>query len=188
MFKRLSASLLVATLSTGLYSGATLAEGWEFLPVIDDDYEYKPQLSLIAGTASIDGSSESMSGVELAINCPLVKAPNAVIRQQISYATIESNGTKLKSFELNPHYMVVMSDKVQVGFGPGIGYLSADATGLSDSAITLQAGANVLYTAGKFTAGLELRHQVTVGSIKTNTGTDVDVDNTRFMAKVGYRF
>ena len=186
--KKTVTSILVAS-TLAISSQAAVASGWKFFPVQTDDYQFAPQLSVVAGTMKpADGDSGSISGLELAINCPLVKAPNGVIRQQISITSYDENGVEIQSFELNPHYQIDVAQDVAFGFGPGFGYLTADGAGLDDSAITLQAGATLSYTMGQVVIGAEARYQLAVNDMKTSTGADVDLDNTRFMLKLGYRF
>jgi hypothetical protein len=187
MKKQLASMIVLGTLGLGM--SPAQAEGWEFLPVTGDNYEFKPKLSLITGSMDpADGSSGTMTGLELAINCPLLKAPNGVIRQQVSYASYDENGVKIDSFELNPHYQIEVAQDVTFGFGPGFGYTWAETTGLDDSSFTLQAGASLNYSLGQVEIGAEARYQTLVSDIKTQGGTEVDLDNTRLMLKVGYKF
>jgi hypothetical protein len=186
--KKSIVSLVVAA-SLGLGASSVQAEGWEFLPIAGDGYEFKPKLSLITGSMDpSDASSGAMTGLELAMNCPLLKAPNGVIRQQVSYASYDEKGVEITSFELNPHYQIELAQDVTFGFGPGFGYVWAESTGLDDSAFTLQAGASLNYSLGQIEIGAEARYQTMVSDITTAGGADVDLDNTRLMIKVGYKF
>ena len=181
------ASIVVAG-SLSLASQSVLAEGWEFFPVTNDDYQFEPQLSVIGGNMDAgNGIDGTMTGVELAINCPLLKAPNGVIRQQVSYATFDENGVEVTSFELNPHYQVNVAENLEFGFGPGFGYLTAEGGTLDDSAFTLQAGASLSYSIDQLVIGAEARYQFAMSDLEAN-GNKVDMDNSRLMLKVGYRF
>ena len=129
-----------------------------------------------------------MTGLELSLNCPLLKAPEGIIRQQISFASYDENGLEIDSFELNPHYQLDIAPDLAFGFGPGFGYVSARGVGIDDSAFTLQAGASLNYTIGQIVIGAEARYQFMVSDIEANNGSEVDVDNSRLMLKLGYRF
>lgn len=187
MKKTFSSLAIAATLT--LSAQSVLAADWDFLPVVNDDYQYAPQLSLIGGSMDpSDGNSGSMSGIELSLNCPLLKAPEGVIRQQISFTSYDENGLELDSFELNPHYQINIAPDMTFGFGPGFGYVTAKSAAVDDSAFTLQAGASLNYTAGQIVIGAEARYQLMVSDIEASNGSEVDVDNTRLMLKLGYRF
>ena len=186
--KKSVVSILVAS-TLAISSQSALSSDWEFFPVVGDNYEFAPQLSVLTGTMDPgDAESGSITGVELAINCPLLKAPNGIIRQQISYTSYDENGVEINSFELNPHYQIEIAPNTTFGFGPGFGYLTAQAAGLDDSAITLQAGASLSHTMGQFVIGAEARYQLAVSDMKLNSGAEADLDNTRLMVKLGYRF
>lgn len=187
MNKSIAAAIVASTLS--ISSQAVLADGWELFPIVSDDYQYAPQLSLIGGSMEPgDGDSGAMSGLELSLNCPLLKAPEGIIRQQISYASYDENGLEIDSFELNPHYQIDVAPDVTFGFGPGFGYVSAQGTGMDDKAFTLQAGASLNYSIGQIVIGAEARYQFMVSDLEANNGSEVDLDNTRMMLKLGYRF
>lgn len=187
MKKSIAVSIVAGALS--ISSQVALADGWELFPVVNDDYQYAPQLSLIGGSMDPgDGDSGSMTGLELSLNCPLLKAPEGIIRQQISYASYDENGLEIDSFELNPHYQIDIAPDVTFAYGPGFGYVSAQGAGIDDSAFTLQAGASLNYTIGQVVIGAEARYQFMVSDIEANNGSEVDLDNTRMMLKLGYRF
>jgi len=187
MKKSFASIIVLGTLT--LLVQSVFAADWEFFPIVNDDYQYAPQLSLIGGSMDpSDSDSGSMTGIELSLNCPLLKAPEGIIRQQISYASYDENGLEVDSFELNPHYQIDIAPDVAFGFGPGFGYVSAQGAGIDDSAFTLQAGATLNYTVGQVVVGAEARYQFMVSDIETNNSSEVDLDNTRLMLKLGYRF
>ena len=179
--------MLAATLALSLQSAQ--AADWEFFPVVSDDYQFAPQLSLITGNINPgDAKNGSLTGLELAINCPLLKAPEGVIRQQISFARYDENGLEISTFELNPHYQIEIAENLDFGFGPGFGYISADGGNLDDSSVTLQAGASLSYHIDQVVIGAEARYQTLLSDMKTTNGSEVDIDNTRIMLKLGYQF
>ena len=187
MKSTMTSILFAAGLTLGLQSAQ--AADWEFFPVVSDDYNFAPQLSIITGNLDPkDGESGSLTGLELAINCPLLKAPNGVIRQQVSYATFDENGVEISTFELNPHYQIEVAPNLNFGFGPGFGYITAEGGNLDDSSITLQAGASLNYHIDQFVVGAEARYQTLLSDMKLPSGGEVDIDNTRFMLKIGYNF
>ena len=159
------------------------------LPILKEGYTFEPTVSLVFG-----GEGENLTdvtdgfvwGVEGAFNCPLLRTPGNNIRQRVSLTRYDEKGLELTSFELNPHYMIPVGEGVKVGFGPGVGYTSADLHGDSDSVFTFQLGTSATYQIGQFSAGVELRHQFTQDA-KLNNVKD-DLDNTRLLLKAGYRF
>ena len=186
--KKSIALILIASSLTISAQSASAAD-WEFLPIVDDDYQYDPQLSLILGSMSpSDGDSGSMNGIEFSLNCPLLKAPGGVIRQQISVASYDEGGVEITSFELNPHYQINLAPNLDFGFGPGFGYVMTEGPGIDESAISLQAGASLSYTVGQGVIAGEARYQMMLSDIELNNGDEVDLNNTRLMIKLGYRF
>ena len=182
--KKIGAALL---LTTAMTTQPVFAEGWEFLPGTSDDYQSEMTVSALYGImdpAPSGADSSGVVGVELALNCPLLKAPNGTIRQQASLTRYDEDGVELTTIEINPHYLVEMSDRLALGFGPGLGYLKADATGVSDGVFALQAGVSLHYNMDRLFIGAEARYQWTQEIDDTND----DMNNSRIIAKVGYRF
>ncbi|MEE9492938.1 MAG: outer membrane beta-barrel protein [Gammaproteobacteria bacterium] len=160
-----------------------------FAPILKQGYAFEPTVSILLG-----GEGENLSditdgfvwGVEGAFNCPLLKTPGNNIRQRVSLTSYDEKGLELISFELNPHYMIPVGEGFKVGFGPGVGFVSAELGGDDDSVFTFQVGASATYEINQFSAGIELRHQFTQDAEFNNI--ENDLDNTRFLVKLGYSF
>lgn len=168
---------------------AQAADGWNFMAGMDKDYVADPTLSLMVGNLDPDikgASSDTVSGVELSLNCPLLQPPTNKIRQQVSYSRYDKDGLKLSSFELNPHYVFEAAPGLGIGFGPGLGYVKAKTAGDSKGMFALQLGASLHYTAmGPLFLGAEARYQATQNS---DFAGQKGVDNFRVAVKVGYNF
>lgn len=180
----------VITLAVLLSVSAASAQAneWELLPILGDSYQFNPSVALIGGSVDFkDGNKINTGGVELSIDCPLLKPPHHTIRQQISYSTTDDNGVETSSFELNPHHMFNLSNKLQVGAGPSLGFTKVDTGTNDDTVFTYGVGASAKYnfTQNLF-LGAEVRHawsdDVDLG------GQTSELENTRALAKIGYQF
>lgn len=179
---------LISTLLLG--SGATHAAGeWSFMAWQDKNYVADPTLSVMVGNLDPDikgASSDTISGIELSLNCPLLQPPTNKIRQQVSYTRYDDQGLKISSLELNPHYVVETMPGLGLGFGPGLGYVKAEAGSESQGMFALQLGASLHYTAmGPLFLGAEARYQVTQSD---QFAGQKGADNLRIALKVGYNF
>lgn len=187
MKKQVSLGLLSALL---LGTGVAQAAGeWNFMAGMDKDYVADPTLSLMAGNLDPDignADSDTISGIELSLNCPLLQPPTNKIRQQVSYTTYDNQGLEISSFELNPHYVVETMPGLGLGFGPGLGYVKAETSTESEGMFALQLGASLHYTAmGPLFLGAEARYQVTQGD---DFAGQKGADNLRIAVKAGYNF
>jgi len=184
--------LAMLTILSALVTQPVIANelGWMLFPVIDDNYIGDHILSITAGSFDPDSrlaGSGSITGIELSMNCPLVKPPTNNIRQQISYTVYDENNLKVSSFELNPHYVVALSNDLSIGGGPGIGYVSVDSASKDPNLWAFQLGGSIHYTgAGPLFIGAEARYQLTEDS--AITATENNMDNMRAMIKLGYAF
>jgi opacity protein-like surface antigen len=184
--KRLTLALAGTAL---LSSAAQAADQWTWLPVNKDDYQAQPSIALLMGQLDPSGKldNETVGGLELSFNCPLLQPPSNRIRQQLSYTKYKKQGVeKIQNIELNPHYVVEISPGLEIGGGPGLGFVMVDKKGVgSGNVFAVQLGASLHYHNGPLFLGAEARYQVTQ---KDNFGaaTKSDVNNTRIMIKVGY--
>lgn len=187
MKKQASLGVLSALLLT---SGSAMAAGeWNFLAGLDKDYVAQPTLSIMAGSLDPDikgASSDTLTGLELSLNCPLLQPPTNKIRQQISYSRYDDQGLKISSFELNPHYVIEAMPGLGLGFGPGFGYVKAETAAESEGMFALQLGASLHYTAmGPLFFGAEARYQATQSDAFAG---QKGADNIRIALKAGYSF
>lgn len=187
MNNRRSLALVPALL---LAAGSAQAAGeWNFLAGKDKDFTAQPALSLMVGSLDPDisgASSDTFSGIELSLNCPLLQPPTNKIRQQISYGRYDDQGLRISSFELNPHYVFEVNPGLGIGVGPGLGYVKAEAGSESEGMFALQLGASLHYTAmGPLFLGAEARYQATQGD---DFAGQKGADNFRIALKAGYSF
>lgn len=181
-----------------LVSQSVQAEGWQFLAGKEPGYKAEPIISLMAGQMSPDDSdldSGTIIGAELSLNCVLLQPPTNRLRQQISVTrydeTIDGVDLTITNIELNPHYVVEVAPNVEVGGGPGLGFVmtSADFDGSKDpNYFAFQLGASVHYTGLPVFLGAEWRYQMTTDEEFVSGGTKDDINNSRFAVKVGYAF
>lgn len=179
----LSAGLVLASFTSTSYAGE-----WEFLPVTGQDYQFGPAVALMVGQFNPkNGDSSSVTGVELSIECPLLKPPSHHIRQQISITQVDDDGLTVLSVELSPHHMFRFSPKFEAGFGPSLGLTKAELGGddATEFAYGLGASARFDVTPNVF-VGAELR-KVWMGDV-TLDGATANLGNTRAAVKMGYQF
>lgn len=167
--------------------------GWEFLPITGDSYQADLAVAVVGGRTEVDSKVDndnndtSTLGIEASINCPLLKAPNHTIRQQVSYVETDKEGLATKSFELNPHHMLEMGDKMQAGFGPSLGSTKIETRTGDDTVFTYGLGASIRYD---FTESVFMGGEARYAWSKDIDIVDVDkdFDNFRMLIKVGYQF
>lgn len=179
----LSTTLVLIGFSSTLY-----ASEWKVFPVIGPDYQFKPAVALVVGQFSPeDGDSSSVIGVELSLECPLLKPPSNHIRQQISINQVDDDGLTVSSIEINPHYMYSISPQFEAGFGPSLGVAITELGDVDETDLTYGLGASARFdVTPRLFVGAEFRKawmdDVTLDGVKANLG------NTRAAVKVGYQF
>jgi hypothetical protein len=187
MRKRTTALALGGALLAG--SGPAMAAGWEFLPAANPGYEAEASLAVMGGLQDPDVAGVDASdayGFELSLNCPTLKPPRGEIRQQISLTGFDKDGLEMASLELNPHYLVPLGENLDLGLGPGVGFVMAEGPRHDDGVFALQAGASLHYRSGGLFLGAEARYQVTQ---EANLGRgDGDLNNYRLLGKAGINF
>lgn len=179
---------ILAVAITGA-SGAASAGGWDLFPVTGADYKAEPTLAVIGGAMDPDFSdadSDALYGLELSLNCPLLQTPSNRIRQQLSVTHYDEDGLEMVSVEINPHYVVPVSDGLEFGFGPGLGVIDVDSGSDSETLLGLQAGMSLHYRRDAMFVGAEARYQVTTE--EEFAGVDRDADNSRYLLKAGINF
>jgi len=182
-----STTLLAATMAFPLI---VQAEGWQVLPVMKSGYKADTALAVVGGVMQAKDDNKdifSPMGVEVSINCPLLKAPNHTIRQRISYLQSDKNGFKTQAFELNPHHMYKVAENVTAGFGPSIGYTKVENSSGDDGVFTFGIGASARYELPKnLFIGAEARY-VKAQEFEI-AGKKTGFDNARALVKFGYQF
>lgn len=168
------------------------AKETKILPILtDDNYCFNPSVALIGGYTKYDEADNgtSMYGAELSIACPALQLQSLNIRQQISFVhATEKDKFSSNSLEFNPHVIFKADDKLQVGVGPGVGIVFADADGETDTVIGLNIGASANYdVTPRVFVGAEARYQWGLADADFN-GNKVSLDNYRTLLKVGYHF
>lgn len=153
-------------------------------PIAESDYRPNPVVSLLGGSMTPkEGDAGSVVGVELSLDCPLFQPPTGQVRQQISYTVYDKNQVQVTNIELNPHWMSEISENFTAGFGPGLGLVQTSVSGgESESYFGLGFGASASYRASSLQLGAEYREQL------TQTKNEADLNNSRFLVKVGYIF
>ncbi|MDX2469551.1 MAG: hypothetical protein QNL04_03125 [SAR324 cluster bacterium] len=172
----LSASFLIAL--SPVYA-ETEVEGNVAFPVIESSYSPNFAPSLVGGSITpTEGDSYSLVGVEISLDCPLFQPSGGNVRQQFSYAVFSKDDVSGTLIEINPHWMNNLSENVTIGFGPGLGLATVEATdGESTSYFEVGAGVSLSVKAGSILFGADWR-QMSAG----------DFDNSRGIVKAGYSF
>ena len=187
MYKHTIALAIGGALLAG--SAPALAEGWQFLPAAKPGYEADATLAVMGGVQDPDVGdvdADAAYGLELSLSCPTLKPPQGEIRQQISITGFDSDGLEMTSIELNPHYLMPLAENLDLGVGPGIGYVMAEAGRWDDDVLALQAGASLHYRSGPLFLGAEARYQFTQ---EADIGRrDQDLNNYRLLGKAGVNF
>lgn len=179
-----------ALIASSLYS----ADEFKALPIFtDDSYCVNMEVSLLGGSVNFDNSAVkdgSVFGIEASLDCPVFTLPgNNLLRQQFSLNRYSKSGIDITTIEVNPYYFIDLSNKLVLGFGPGIGGALVDADGANKTwMFTYQAGAGLKYYMDEFLIGLDVRWQGSVQKDYLGTGNKENIDNTKVIAKVGYRF
>jgi opacity protein-like surface antigen len=160
-----------------------------------NDPNFKPniEVALIGGYAGFsnnDLDSGSMYGLEVSLDCPIFTLPgDNLLRQQVSINRYSKNSADVTTIEMNPYYFINLSKDLVFGFGPGIGAGLVDAPGKETWLFTYQAGAGLKYYINKdVLVGVDVRWQGSVEKDYTGSGKDDNLNNTRTLAKLGYRF
>lgn len=186
----------LALITTGLIGsgiGAAQADGgWDLPAYNKPGYTVEPTLSLMLGRMSPgdDLRSAAIGGIEFSLNCPTLQPPTNRIRQQFSFTRYDKNDIEINSLEINPHYVVEVAPGLEVGGGPGLGWLMVDTPTGDGNVFALQFGASAHYFAmDPLFFGAEARYQVTTEDRFFGAGSEkTDVNNFRFALKVGYSF
>lgn len=169
---------------------AQAADEWTLLAGSQDGYKAEPAVSVMLGQMDPGDNMDSgtITGIELSLNCPLIQPPSNRIRQQVSVTSYDEQGVEITSIELNPHYVVEVSPGLEIGGGPGLGYVMVDNATSNDSVLALQLGVSAHYTLqSPLFIGAEARYQITAED-NFGAATKSDVDNFRFAIKAGYSF
>ncbi|WP_019023904.1 MULTISPECIES: outer membrane beta-barrel protein [unclassified Thioalkalivibrio] len=150
----------------------------------------QPSLAVMAGSVSPDPSGTSSDwgyGIEFGHNCRLLQPTVGVLRHNLSVSRYSEDPLRMTSAELNSHWMFDATPNLQIGFGPGLGYVRAKLGDETNGVWAAQVGASLKYNMdNRMFLGLEARHQFTE-SDRFRNGRE-DVDNFRVMAKVGMNF
>lgn len=186
---------ILALISLFVISNTLIAASDEmkFFPIFtDENWKAKVEVAAVSGHMDFQGKgvdNGAISGIELSFECPVFTIPGEnTIRQQLELSQYDKNGLRITTIEMNPYYHINLSDNLVWGFGPGIGAMNADADGNKDQWLfTVQAGTGLKYYMGDIILGADIRYQWTAEK-DIGSGSKQDLDNTRFLVKVGYRF
>jgi hypothetical protein len=173
-------SLLIATV--GVQAGEM-----QFLPVLKAGYQADVAVAIVGGDMKVNDSSNTAQGLEVSLNCPLLKPANHNIRQQASFIQTDKDGVKTQSFELNPHHMLINSGKFSAGIGASLGYTKVETATDDDGVATYGAGISTRYNIvkGAF-VGAEVRYVKAQGL--EIAGQEEKFNNSRAVVKLGYQF
>jgi hypothetical protein len=179
--------IAAAALSLGaLLAPAAQAQGWQFLPMLNDP-SYKPEPSVALTVNRIEpghGNSADAYGLDVNVNCGLIQSPDKRIRTHINLSASDDAGVKTSNFELSPRYTLPLGmPGLSLGAGPSLGLFKVETSGAPSRTLTgvgLAAGLN--YRSGAFYAGADLRKH------STSARSGVDLDPLTWGVKVGVNF
>ena len=178
-----------ALITSSLYS----ADEFKALPIFtDSDWKANIEVAVVGGYANYNNSAvgnDPMYGLEISLDCPVFTlSGDNPLRQQFSYNKFNNRGVDITTIEINPYYFIDLTDNMVFGFGPGAGYAKVEANGRDTSFVTYQVGAGVKYYSRNIFAGADIRWQGSKDKDYFGAGMQQDLENTRVMLKVGYRF
>lgn len=166
-------------------------KGWTIAPFLDDDFD--PHFTAAVTTGSMNlklpgAGTDTVNGLMLSLNCPWFQPPKGTIRQVFNYNVYDDGNYDVKTFEMNPRYFVSVSPSVQLGVGPGVGYMWIDSDVGNDAEVwTFQVGADLDYRNKNLFLGLGTRYMITEED-DIGTRTDQDADNWVVQLRAGLNF
>jgi len=160
--------LLLSVCSGVLLSGQAQAQegnGWTIAPFLNDDFDPHFTVGVTTGSMNLKlpgAGTDTVNGLTLSLNCPWFQPPTGTIRQVFNYNVVDDGNYEVRTFEMNPRYYVSVSPSVQVGVGPGIGYMWVDSDVGNDGEVwTFQVGADVDYRNKNLFLGAGARYMIT---------------------------
>lgn len=181
-------SVLFALAGT-LFATSASAELVKMWPYKDANWDPDFNLFITAGQfdPAVSGlDTESVTGLQLSLNCPWFGPPVGAIRQNMNYNMVKADGYDLNTFEINPRWYAV-DDNLRYGAGPGFGYMWVKPdVGDDASSVTLQLSASVEYTIDKFIIGAGTRYQYTLDQDINGSGDGFN--NMLTDIKIGFDF
>ena len=179
LFKKalISAVCSAVLVSSSLYG----ADELKILPIFtDDNYCGQVEVSAVVQNVNFKHATNTAYGAEVSFDCPVFTLPgNHVLRQQLTVLSYDTASGDSLSIEMNPYYFFKLQDDLELGVGPGIGGMKMG----DEWCFTYQAGAGLKYYATQnIIVGADFRWQ----GVEEKNG--IDMENTRLIAKVGYRF
>ena len=180
---------IIFAVAGSLFATSASAQMFETMP--SKDPNWKPEFALAITTGQFDpktsgSETESSIGIQLSLNCPILKPASGIIRQQFNYERVNGSGYDVSSLEANPRWYAVEGN-LRYGAGPGFGYMSVSPNAASsESTFTLQLGAAIEYRLDSITIGADSRYMYTMDQDMFGSGDGMD--NTLTKVSVGFNF
>ena len=181
---RLALPALLAALVITAAPAARAADGWQWLPALNDP-AWKPDATLALTGSRIDpdpGRGVNAWGLELAMQCGLVQTPDRRVRTHLNYSHGSRDGTTYDTMTLSPRYTVPLGDGLSVGAGPSLGLFRVDAPTAARTLPGLGVAAGVNWRIGSLLTGIDLSWH------STRARAGLDQDPLTVAAKVGFSF
>lgn len=184
---RPSVSLLPALLAALVITAtpaAQAADGWQWLPALNDP-AWKPDATLALTGSRIDpdpGRSANAWGLELALQCGLMQTPDRRIRTHLNYSHASREGTRFDTLTLSPRYTVPLGDGLSIGAGPSLGLFRVEAPSAARTLPGLGVAAGLNWRIGALLTGVD------VGWHGTRERGGLDQDPLTVGAKIGFSF
>jgi len=169
------------------------ADDWDFLPILDSNYRSELCLAVLGGNSHLKKDNKSSNatsyGVEVSLNCPLIKLPDNIIKQHGSIIGYSKNNIELLSFELNPYQVFEIDNGTTIGAGPSFGLTSIEIGNKDDTLLTYGLGGSIKKEINDVLfIGLNAHYLWTSEMHIGDEHLNVDLDNLRILGKIGYQF
>jgi len=182
-------SLLMAVAGTLVATSVSAGEYIKMWPYKDPNWDPEFNLSIAAGQFDPQNSgmdSESVTGVQLSLNCPWFGPPLGALRQQFNFNVVDADTYTINTFEINPRWYAV-DGNLRYGAGPGFGYMWINPdVGENADTWTLQLSVAAEYRIDKISFGIGSRYQYTMDQDINRSGEGMD--NVLTDVKIGFDF
>lgn len=180
---------ILVTVAGSLLASSAAADMFTTMPSKDPNWQPEFTLAITGGQFDPKPSgadTESSTGIQLSLNCPILKPSSGVIRQQFNYTMVNGSNYDVSSLEANPRWYTV-NGNLRLGAGPGFGYMSVNPKGSSsESTVTLQLGASMEYRLESITLGAGYRYMYTLDQDMFGSGDGMD--NNLAEVSLGFNF
>jgi opacity protein-like surface antigen len=175
---------LAATVTLLAALPAQAADGWQWLPALNDP-AWQPDLAVaLTGSRVMPGTGPDANawGLELSAHCGLMQTPDRRLRTHVNLSHASRDGTTVNAFELSPRYTVPLTEALSIGVGPSLGAFRVDTGAGARTLPGYGAAVGMNYRVGALYTGVDLRYHA------TTRRSGIDHDPLTLAAKIGVNF